>query len=96
MVPWVAVTGNQPSRIPKTSWAKLPITKSGIEINSRVLTVTRLSMNLPRRMPASTPALMPITVSMNTAIRPSLSVVGQRVASSSTTLLPKKFTPRSP
>ena len=51
---------------------------------------------LPRRMPASTPAVMPITDSMTTAIVPSLSVTGQRAASSSTTLLPKKLVPRSP
>ena len=57
----MAVTGNQPSRTPKISWAKLPITKMGIEIRNSVLTVTRLSMNFPRRMPASTPAVMPIT-----------------------------------
>ena len=53
-------------------------------------------MNFPRRMPASTPAVMPITDSMTTAIMPSLSVIGQRAASSSITLLPKKFVPRSP
>ena len=46
-VPWVAVTGNQPSRTPKISWATLPMTKIGMEIRNSVLTVTRLSMNLP-------------------------------------------------
>ena len=63
-----AVTGNQPSRTPKMSWAKLPITKTGIEMTSSVLTVTRLSANFPRRIPASIPAEMPITISMMIAI----------------------------
>ena len=31
----MAVTGNQPRRIPKISWAKLPITKIGIEIKQQ-------------------------------------------------------------
>ncbi len=70
------------------SWARLPMTKTGMEITSSVLTVTRLSANFPRRMPASIPAEMPMTISMMIAIRASLIVVGQRMASSWATLLP--------
>ena len=88
--PGSTVTGNQPSFTPKISWARLPITKIGMEIRTSVLTVTRLSTNLPRRMPASTPAEMPITISMMIAIRASLIVVGQRMASSSATSLPEE------
>ncbi len=31
----MAVTGNQPSRTPKTSWATLPMTKIGMEIKNK-------------------------------------------------------------
>ena len=31
----MAVTGNQPSRTPKISWAKLPMTKIGMEISNK-------------------------------------------------------------
>ena len=55
VVPWVAVTGNQPRRTPKISWAKLPITKMGMEISTKVLTVTNdvdeLSSPDPREHP---------------------------------------------
>ena len=80
----MAVTGNQPSFTPKMSWARLPITNIGMEITIRVLTVTRLSTNFPRRIPARIPAEIPITISMMIAIKASLIVVGNRMASSST------------
>jgi Na+-transporting NADH:ubiquinone oxidoreductase subunit NqrD len=83
-----AVTGNQPNRTPKMSWAKLPITKTGIEMTSSVLTVTRLSANFPRLIPASIPAEIPITISTMIAITASLIVVGKRIASSWATEFP--------
>ena len=64
------------------------MTKIGIEITSRVLISTKLSTNRPFRMPARTPAEMPMMISQSTAMIASLIVVGYRMASSWATELP--------
>ena len=51
------------------------MTKMGMEMTKSVLTRTRLSMNLPLRMPARTPAVMPMSVSQARAMRASLPVI---------------------
>ena len=52
------------------------MTKTGVAITTSELTRIRLSANPPRRMPASTPALMPMTISKTMAINASFTVVG--------------------
>ena len=59
-----AVTGNQPNLTPMNSCAMNPSTKMGIEMTATVLTFTNESKNLSFRIPAQTPAVTPITISM--------------------------------
>ena len=64
------------------------MTKTGMEMTTRVLISTRLSRKPPRLMAVSTPARMPMTVSIRTAIPASLRVVGYRFFRSSATGIP--------
>ena len=61
-----------------------------------VETSTRLSKKPLRRMPASTPAAMPMTISKRTATMVSLMVTGSVRAMVSETGRPRKSVPRSP
>jgi hypothetical protein len=59
------------------SWSRLPMTKTGMEINEQRADSDEMSRTFPRRMPASIPAEIPITISMMIAIKASLIVVGK-------------------
>ena len=54
----------------------MPMTKTGVAMTMSELTKIRLSAKPPRRMPATTPAEMPMTISKMIAITASLTVVG--------------------
>ena len=64
------------------------MTKTGIEMTTRVDTRTRLSRNPPFLMPVRTPAMMPRIDSKRIAMRASFAVIGYRSLSSSMTLMP--------
>ena len=75
-MPFVAVTGKIGIRTPNRSCSTVPMTKTGVAMTMSELTKIRLSAKPPRRMPATTPAEMPMTISKMIAITASLTVVG--------------------